>query len=121
MNRTSIVSTETTPKIERTGPVGIVPDNSEFWPVVNAKTFTQRGSGRRNAYRAVAFYCSLSYERVCRAAVESQAERADLSPKAMRRQLQWLLAEGDILADGGCHAVDCLHGIDSPTTSTTLP
>ena len=113
MNRTRIVSPQTSPNIERTdeprqlttGPTGIasrsLPDNRGFWPVVNAKTFRQRGSGRRNAYRAVAYYCSLSDERVCTAAVDTQAERADLSPKAMRRQLQGLLAEGAILAEGG--------------------
>ena len=71
-----------------TGPIGVVargapktpPDNSTFWPEVNAVEFDQRGTGRREAYRAVAFYCSLTAERVCFASMASKAIRAGLSP-----------------------------------------
>ena len=89
-----------------TGPIGIAsrsappPDNGQFWPQVNAVTFAQRGAGRRAAYRAVAFFCSLKAERVCYAAVATQADRAGLGVTMMRGHLQWFEANGYIAATG---------------------
>ena len=90
----------------RMGPLGIAsrsappPENQEFWLQVNAVTFAQRGAGRRAAYRAVAFFCSLRAERVCFAAVATQAERAGLGVTMMRGHLQWFEANGYIAATG---------------------
>ena len=88
------------------GPLGIAsrsdppPENRQFWMQVNAVTFAQRGAGRRAAYRAVAFYCSLRAERVCWAAVATQAERAGLGTTVMRGHLRWFEANGYVTATG---------------------
>lgn len=90
-----------------TGPIGVatraekraLPDNKDFWARVNAVTFTQRGAGRRAAYRAVAFYCSLKHAR-SNAAVATLATRADISVSVMRRHLRWFEAHGYIAAAG---------------------
>ena len=86
-----------------TGPVGLkkLPDNRDFWATVNAVTFTQRGTGRREVYRAIAYYAGLTTDRECFAAGETIAQRATLSWKATRRQIHALERGEYIEAIGG--------------------
>ena len=88
-----------------TGPIGIVsrsiPDNREFWAAVKAVTFTQRGAGRRESYRAVAHFWSLTLDRVCFASVATMAAQAGLGTTAFRTQLRALEKSGHIVANSG--------------------
>ena len=68
---------------------------------MNAARFTQRGAGRTEAYRAVAYYVALTERRACYAAVATMAKRARLSLNTMRRQLQGLMEVGALEAVGG--------------------
>ena len=71
-------------------------DNSQFWEEVNAVKFGAYGTGRRTAYRAIAFYISLTSERVCFASMQTKADRAGLTVRAMRYQHRALEASGHI-------------------------
>ena len=88
------------------GPTGRIhksklPDNRAFWESVNAVEFTSRGSSRREVYRAVAYYASLTDKRICFASVAKLARRASLGTTATRSQLRALERDGDIETDGG--------------------
>ena len=78
-----------------------LPDNTDFWKAVRSYTSTSRGSSRRNVYRAVAFYVSLTDQRECYAAVASLSARAGLGTTATRTQLRMLEREGSLEAVGG--------------------
>ena len=87
------------------GPTGRVhksklPDNRAFWESVNAVEFTARGSSRREVYRAVAYFASLTDARVCFASVAALAKRASLGTTATRAQLRALERGGYIETDG---------------------
>ena len=86
------------------GPSHIVsrwlPDNREFWRIVNAVKFTQRGVGRREVYRAVAYYVGLTEARECFASVATLSDRAGLGTSATREQLRALERDGDIEGSG---------------------
>ena len=92
-----------------TGPTGVVhrggksalSDNTQFWKTVNAVEFSSRGSSRRDVYRSVAWYVSLTDERVCFASVGTIAERAGLKATATRSQLRALERGGYIEVEGG--------------------
>ena len=93
------------------GPTHIVlrglPDNREFWKVVNAVAFTsQRGAGRRAVYRAVAYYAALTDARTCYASVATMANRAGLGTSATREQLRALERNGDIEGIGNCRGAN---------------
>lgn len=79
------------------------PDNRVFWRAVEAVsgTFTQRGAGRKAAFKSVASFMAATEHRVCNAAVATMAKRAQLGPRAFRVQLRWLEAAGLIWADPG--------------------
>ena len=88
------------------GPTGRVhkstlPDNRAFWESVNAVEFTARGPSRREVYRAVAYFASMTDARVCFASVATLAKRASLGTTATRSQLRALERDGYIEADGG--------------------
>ena len=87
------------------GPTGRVhkstlPDNRAFWESVNATEFTSRGSSRREVFRAVAYYASLTDARVCFASVATLAKRASLGTTATRSQLRALELGGYIETQG---------------------
>ena len=87
------------------GPTGVVhkstlPDNRAFWESVNAVEFASRGSSRREVYRAVAYFASLTDARVCFASVATLAKRASLGTTATRSQLRALERDGYIETDG---------------------
>ena len=92
------------------GPSHIVsrwlPDNREFWRIVNAVKFTQRGAGRRAVYRAVAYYAALTDARTCYASVATMANRAGLGTSATREQLRALERNGDIEGIGNCRGAN---------------
>ena len=88
------------------GPTGRVhrttlPDNRALWESVNAVEFSSRGSSRREVYRAVAYFASLTDERVCFASVSNLAKRASLGTTATRSQLRALERDGFIETEGG--------------------
>ena len=77
-----------------------IPDNKKFWESVNAVDFTSRGSSRREVYRAVAYFVSLTDARVCFASVETQAKRASLGTTATRSHLRALERDGYLEVEG---------------------
>ena len=117
-----------------TGPIRVVargepkpehPDNAEYWTAVNAVDFAQRGHGRRSAYRAVAFYCSLRAARVCFASMASIAGRAGLGTTVTRAHLRSLEESGHIVAmsgrSGGRHATRYGLILPAPVSSCRRP
>ena len=89
------------PKWEQipTGPVGVVPDNSKFWPVVNAVTFKAKGAGMMAVYQAVAWHVALTDRRICYATVATIGVKAHgMGPSATRSNLRKLEAAGHIVA-----------------------
>ena len=142
MNLTALAPASGTPKYDKKvtpqdvgaeprqitlGPTHIVlrglPDNREFWKVVNAVTFTsQRGAGRRAVYRAVAYYAALTDARTCYASVATMANRAGLGTSATREQLRALERNGDIEGIGNCRGAEQtsrLHA-DCPQSRSTV-
>ena len=71
-----------------------------FWKSVNAVDFSSRGSGRRSVYRAVAWHVALTEDRICYAAVETIAKKANMGATQTRVHLQALETDGFLVVEG---------------------